>query len=162
MHAVEFNQYFENFPFLKNQFVGIFAIDTLPKTLKIKKFCICNTDLSSGEGKHWFVLLRSTKKTIECFDSLGVNNDKKENLKRFCHFRGIKEIHFNETQFQDNLSESCGKFTLYFIIERMHNLDLTFDEILEELFDPEDTKENETRVINFTDNLLKVSVSDEN
>ena len=54
------------------------------------------------------------------------------------------------------------RITIYFIIERMHNLDLTFDEILEELFDPEDTKENETRVINFTDNLLKVSVSDEN
>ena len=142
MQGFEFHEYLAKFPLLKKRCKGIFAIDTLPKFLKFRHFCICNTDVNSGLGQHWFCLLRNHHSDLECFDSLGVNNDKKENLKRFCHFRGIKEIHFNETQFQDNLSESCGKSTLYFIIERMHNLDLTFDEILEELFDPEDTKEN--------------------
>ena len=155
MHAVEFNQYFENFPFLKNQFVGIFAIDTLPKTLKIKKFCICNTDLSSGEGKHWFVLLRSTKKTIECFDSLGITIQKRQILEKFCKFRGVSELLYNETQFQKDDSDTCGLFALYFIFERMHNLDMSFDNLLEEIFEVENKQQNENSITQFCQNLIK-------
>ena len=102
---------------------------------------------------HWFCLLRNAHSELECFDSLGITNEKKEILQKNCQFRGIKEIHFNESQFQDNLSNSCGKFTIYFIIERMHNLDITFEELLEEIFDPEDTQKNEERVNHFIDKL---------
>ena len=34
--TLEFDEYFKNYPFLKKQFAGVFAIDNLPKTLKIK------------------------------------------------------------------------------------------------------------------------------
>lgn len=60
----------------------------------------------------------------------------------------MKKIIFNETQFQDGSSESCGKFVLYFAIERMHNLDLSLEEILEEIFST-DCLQNETKVKEF-------------
>ena len=155
MQGSEFYEYFDHFPYLKPRFKGIFAINTLPKFLKFRHFCICNTDISSGSGQHWFCLLRNDYSVLECFDSLGISNEKKDILESRCKFRGIKEIHFNESQFQDNLSNSCGKFTVYYIIERMHNLDITFEEVLEHLFDPEDTKQNEEKVIAFTDEIIK-------
>ena len=154
MQATEFSKYFQNYPLLNRQFAGVFAIDTLPKSLKLRKFCICNTDVSSGIGKHWFVLLRSSKTTLECFDSLGITAEKTLVLKKYCELKGISEIVYNETQFQDNLSNTCGLFVIYFIFERMHNLDMTFPDLLEEIFDGENLTINEENTRTFCDNLL--------
>ena len=74
---------------------------------------------------------------------------KKNNLQLYCKFRGIKEIEFNETQFQSDFSDTCGLFTIYFIIERMFNLDLSFEELLFEIFDTENLDENEMKVKEF-------------
>ena len=153
MQASEFNQYFDHFPFLKKHFVGIFAIDTLPKSLKFRKFCICNTDVSSGSGKHWFSLLRNSKTSVECFDSLGINAEKKLLLEKYCNFTGISELIYNETQFQDDESTTCGLFVLYFIFERMHNLDMSFHELLQEIFESENTLLNEEKVTQFCSSL---------
>jgi len=71
---------------------------------------------------------------MECFDSLGVNEIKKKNLSHFCKFKNISKIKFNETQLQSDSSLSCGKFVLYFAIQRMHNLDLSFNDFLNEAF----------------------------
>ena len=155
MQAVEFDQYFNYYPFLKNQFVGVFAIDKLPKSLKIKKFCICNTDFSSGTGKHWFVLIRTSKNIVECFDSLGVSSEKRLLIEKYCHFRGISELLYNETQFQQSDTNTCGLFCLYYIFERMHNLDLSFNELLEEIFDGQNKVLNETSVNEFCRELTK-------
>ena len=154
MQALEFDQYFKQYPFLKKQFIGIFAIDNLPKSIKFRKFCICNTDLSSGKGKHWFVLLRNSKTTLECFDSLGVNLEKRLLLENHCNFKGILELIYNETQFQENDTDTCGLFALYFIFERMHNLDLSFHDLLNELFDAENLLFNERKVTEFCATLM--------
>ena len=154
MQGFEFQQYFDKFPNLRKHFRGIFAIDTIPTILKDREFCICNTDKSSGNGIHWFCFLRNSKLTIECFDSLGIDTEKKSILQSKCKFKNINCIHFNETVFQNSKSSSCGLFTIYFIIERMHNLDLSFDEILEDIFDEEDLETNENKVKKFCDNIL--------
>ena len=149
MQGFEINDFFDSFPQLKKHYAGIFAVDTLPKQLKFRHFCVCNTDKSSGVGIHWFCFLRNSKYSIECFDSLGVTTEKKELLGKICKFKGITEIEFNETQFQASNSESCGLFTLYFLLERMHNLDLTFETLLEEIFDAENHDLNEQKVKDF-------------
>lgn len=61
MQGAEFAEYFETFPHLKKCFKGVFAIDKLPKVLKLRQFCICNTDFAIGEGIHWFLLLKTNK-----------------------------------------------------------------------------------------------------
>jgi hypothetical protein len=153
MQGFQFNKFFENFPYIRKHFTGVFSIDTLPKSIKYRHFCICNTDISTGEGQHWFTLIRTSKNEVECFDSLGINTDKKELLITNCKFRNIKEVKFNETIFQNSETDTCGLFVIYFIIERMHNLDLTFEEILEDIFE-DDTIKNEEIVSQFCDNLL--------
>jgi hypothetical protein len=154
MQGSEFYQYFEKFPNIKSHFDGIFSIDTLPKTIKYRHFCICNTDLSSGLGEHWFCFVRNSNYEIESFDSLGFSKEKKEKLLSYCSFNYVSEIKVNETQFQSQNSTACGLFTIYFLIERMHNLDLTFSELLEEIFD-DDLLKNESIVKQFCDKILK-------
>jgi hypothetical protein len=117
MQGSEFEIYFEKFPELKKHFLGVFSIDTLPKKIKNRTFCICNTDVHNGLGKHWICFLKSDKSTIECFDSLGISADKKELLLKFCKFNA-KHLHFNLTQFQENDSSTCGLFCIYFVLER--------------------------------------------
>ena len=153
MQGFEFHQYINAFPMLKKQFKGIFSIDTLPKSLKLRQFLICNTDLSSGSGQHWFVLLKNSPKSLECFDSLGVSFEKKELLEKFCKIRRIEELEFNETSFQAINSNSCGLYAIYYIIQRFHNLDLSFEEILEEIFDDKNKEKNELTVQAFCSNI---------
>ena len=154
MQGLEITHFIDSFPNLKNHCKGVFAINTLPKTLKYRHFCICNTDFSDGSGIHWFCFLRNSKTTVECFDSLGICDQKREILMKHCAFRGVTEIIFNETQFQKNTSNTCGLFVIYFIFERMHNLDLSFETILSEIFDAADQQINEDQVKRFCDNLM--------
>jgi hypothetical protein len=151
MQGSEFNDYINHFPLFKNHFKGVFAIDTLPKRLGFRKFLICNTDLHTGEGKHWISFFQTEKTTIEVFDSLGIDHSKKELLKTHCKFNN--QLIFNLTPFQDSESSSCGLFALYFCIERMFNLDLDFDDILEMIF-VTDTKQNEKVVSEFKNEIL--------
>jgi hypothetical protein len=122
--------------------------------LKLRQFCICNTDISTGGGLHWFVLLKTDKSTLEYFDSLGVSENKLNNLKRFSKFKTISIINYNETAFQKQDSDSCGLFVLYFLFKRMFNLDLTFEEILDDIFEINNNT-NELNVSNFCINILK-------
>jgi hypothetical protein len=154
MQGFEFQKYFDCLPYIKKHFCGVFSINTLPKQIKYRQFCICNTDTSEGSGQHWFCFVRNSKSEIECFDSLGINEEKKQLLRKYCVFRGIKEINFNQTTFQNSETDTCGLFTIYFIVERMFNLDLTFEEVLEEIFD-ENTLINEEKVSKFCNNILQ-------
>ena len=155
MQGFELNNFLENYPILKPHYLGIFAIDTLPKFIKLRQFLICNTDSSSGTGLHWFSLLRNERNSVECYDSLGITTEKKEALLKHCNFRGIDSLEFNENMFQSRNSNSCGQFTLYYIVQRMHNLDMSFDEFLEEIFDPENQDINENKVRKFCLSITK-------
>ena len=74
-------------------------------------------------------------------------------VEKFCKF-STKKIVFNESAFQDSESDTCGKFALYFAIERMHNLDLSFEEILHDLFEI-NISHNEEKVKKFCEFALK-------
>ena len=137
----------------KNSIVLFLFKDTLPKTIRLRQFCFCNTDTQSGKGKHWLCFIRSHKNYIELFDSLGINSEKNLLIKNYCKFN-VKEIVFNESQFQESTTNSCGLYVLYFAIERMHNLDMSFEEILEEIFES-NLKDNEQKVKQFCEDIIK-------
>jgi hypothetical protein len=159
MQASEFMGYFEDFSLIKKNFRGVQSLDQIPKVLRYKNFVICNTAKSTEIGEHWFVLFRSQKNALELFDSLGVT-DEKETLFKQTLLIKAKFLSFNETQFQSNDSTSCGKFCIYFIIHRFHNLDLSFEEFLEEFFDS-DIEINEVTIEKFCAALLKKEYQDE-
>ena len=147
MQAIELVNILDQFPSLKSNFDGIFAIDTLPRNLKIRHFLICNTDEAKGPGKHWFVILRLNKFKYELFDSLTLNQEKIELLQTYCNFK-TKYLKYNKTIVQSDESTTCGQFCLYFIIHRMHNLDLSFSTLLNTIFSLNVT-ENEESVKTF-------------
>ena len=61
MQSSDFEKYFVTYPFLKKHFRGTFSINTIPTSIKIRDFCVVNTDLSSGPGIHWFFILKTNK-----------------------------------------------------------------------------------------------------
>lgn len=156
MQSNEFDLYFEKFPYLKNHFLGIFSIDNLPQTIPFRKFLICNTDIASGKGIHWFCCVKTCTKFIELFDSLGFDVIKQNLFKTYCKFR-TKKIVFNETGFQETTSDTCGKFCIYFIINRMYNLDTIFEDLLEDIFSDSNCSNNEKLVEKFCSEILKNS-----
>ena len=148
MLSSDFIEKLRKFPFVKNCFSGVYAIDTIPVSLKKDHFFICNTDVSYGSGKHWFCVYKEKNCRLECFDSLGVDEQKRNILKTCLKQRGIKEIKFNVTRVQSLETTSCGQFVLYFIIERYHNKDLSFNELLNSIF-VQSINENELKVNEF-------------
>lgn len=154
MQSNEFQKYFDQFPFLVTRFKGIFSIDTLPKILKLHNFCICNTDKSTGVGIHWISFFRWSKSLVLCFDSLKIDENKKALLIQYCNFHGVKEILFNETEFQLKDTDTCGLYNVYFLINCCYNLDLSFVELLESIFIPNNNQENEKLVDDFCSKIL--------
>ena len=148
MLSPEFQEKFNSFPNLKARFDGVYSADTLPGNIRKDHFIVCNTDLSSGPGKHWYCILKSERNTLECFDSLGIDDTKKQFLIDSCHFKGIKKIRFNLTAVQCSDTSSCGLFVLYFLIQRCHNKDMSFDDLLNEIF-VESKSANEQKVASF-------------
>ena len=153
MISSEFAEKLSHFPNLKKKFGGIFSADTLPIKLKPKSFIICNTDVEKGPGKHWYCVVKIDSSTIECFDSLGVNYEKKKFLAEKFKQRGVSKIKFNVTQVQSSDTATCGLFVLYFLVHRLHNKDLGFTDLLNEIF-VASIEENERLIHSFTsDNL---------
>ena len=64
MEGTEFQKYFDHFPYLKNYFIGTFAIDTIPKTLKNNHFLVFNSDTSDQQGQHWLCCYKEKKNFI--------------------------------------------------------------------------------------------------
>ena len=75
-------------------------------------------------------------------------------LKKYCKLKGVKEITFNETQFQLTTSETCGKFVIYFLVQKSYNKDLNFTDLLEDIFDKNPSK-NELLIQQFFEKVFK-------
>ena len=156
MISSEFIEIFKQYPNLLKFFDGVYASNTLPqKPIKVNHFLICNTDLSTGPGKHWFCIVRTSKDTLECFDSLGIDQEKKTFL--FHHYRNsqvIKEIKINVDGVQSLNSDTCGQFVVFFIFERLHNRDLSFDDLFNECFSS-DIEANEQIIKTFFSEMFE-------
>lgn len=160
MNSSEFYPILEKFENLKSLFIGTYTADKLPKRIKTYQFAILNTDSSEGGGLHWYCLYKYSSSSLEIFDSLGINTEKKEFISHNFKFPNIKEVEYNTTQFQKNDSISCGKFVLYFIINRIYNLDHSLKDILEEIF-VKDLEENERKVEIFFQKLCDGEETDD-
>ena len=134
MNSFEFSDKLSSFPEIKKHFEGVFSADNLPQKIKKNSFIICNTDLSTGPGKHWYCIVKLSTTVLECFDSLGIDTTKKFFITSHFRQKGISQIKFNVTQVQSSDSDTCGLFVLYFLINRYHNKDLSFNELMNEIF----------------------------
>lgn len=152
MQASEFKKYFDNLQSIKDHFLGVFSINTVPKKFKQLEFCVCNTSKSNTLGEHWFTIFKLNKNTYEIFDSLGVTSHKLDLYKQNFPIP-MKQLNFNVSPVQDKTSINCGYFCIYFLIQRLHNLDLAFDELFSLVFEP-NLERNDLLVLQFCSNLL--------
>lgn len=147
MNTSDFILYFEHSP-LKKYFAGVYPSDKIPKFLKVHNFFICNTDDSGNPGRHWYLIYKVNKAILECFDSLGIDDDKRKFLFSTFKSRGIRKLKYNMTKLQSQNTSTCGQFCVYYIVNRIHNLDLSFSEFLNEYFEIDEDK-NEQLVNRF-------------
>ncbi len=151
LRGFEFSLYFNKISFINNLLMGVFSIDKIPRIIKEKHFLICNLSPSNEPGSHWIAIIRSDRNTLEVFNSLGVSD--LDHLKPHFKFPNNFELIFNEQKFQSDTSVNCGYFCIYFIIYRIFNLDMSFEHLLEEIFNV-DPNTNETLVTSFCHKLL--------
>lgn len=149
METSEFQYYFLKIPTLISHFMGVFAIDQLPLKIGKKKFFVANTDPSYKDGSHWIAFIRLNDKECEIFDSLGLNMSTISP-----HFSFNHELTFvyNSTPIQSPNSKLCGKFVITFLIERMLNQTMQFDDLLETIFSS-DLEQNDVIVERFCSSL---------
>lgn len=154
MLSSEFYDVFKKFHCTESNFKGCFSADTIPKKFKLNEFAVINTDIQSGQGKHWYCIFKANRFSLEVFDSLGIDSFKKSFLEKHLKLPALKEIEFNSIPFQKSDTNSCGKYVCYFVINRLHNLDHSLNEILLELFCFSDLDKNEKIVENFFENTI--------
>ena len=98
---------------------------------------------------HWILIIKPNNQLLEVFDSLGA---KKEDVE---HMSSLAErCQFNNTRFQSPDSESCGLFCLYTAFWRISDLDLSFGDVMSELFS-KNPEENEHMVKEFQKEWLQ-------
>ena len=104
--------------------------------------------MKTGTGLHWFVIYRPTERCLEIFDSIGTSKKFVSNLP-LSYFGSCE---YNTTAVQPKKSDKCGEYCLFFVCMRYFNLDLTFYELLNEIF-VENEEVNEEEVVNFMKSL---------
>ena len=97
-------------------FRGVYTRDILPKRIFKKECGVINTDIISGIGKHWICYYNDPKsKYIEFLDSFGLSPA--QEILTYLETSG-KDIIYNSSQLQANVSTKCGYYCVYFIKER--------------------------------------------
>lgn len=100
--------------FLKKEcenYLGIFAPDTLPSQLMKNGTLVCNLSNSNQMGSH-FITIVIQERQVLYIDSFGVPCENAD-IKRFLDFQK-KPIKHNETMIQDLASDFCGFFCILF------------------------------------------------
>ena len=153
MEGSEFSIYFQHLSLILPHYLGVFSINTMPTRMPVRSFFITNLSKAEDVGSHWIGVLKPHKGHLEIFDSLGFRSNL---VLPYLNFSEKLKLEYNETQVQSNNSVLCGKFVITFCVERMMNLDLSLDMLLDDVFLL--NKEcNDKIVTDFCDNLLKLT-----
>ena len=152
LRVSDFESFFKKIPHVFNLFSGVVAIDEIPKRLPTKHFVIVNLSEKHLPGSHWTVILRSSPNVLEVFNSLG-QKDLNYFLPHF-NFKRRYQIDFNKKDVQSIDSKYCGYFCIYFIVFRVLNYDMNFQDVLEDIFYSNDLNKNDEIVSKFCNNLL--------
>jgi hypothetical protein len=109
--------------------------------MKIREFYIVNSSASDQIGEHWFVTLKSFRSNFEVFCSAGQAEELGKILK-------LNHMQCTVKRLQKYDTSTCGAFCIFFIVTRLNNFDLSFEDCLQEFF-TNDLQANERRVLTF-------------
>ena len=112
----------------KTYFIGCFPSDCLPRVNNFYPHCmIANIDKKGMDGSHWIALFVDSPERVEYYDSFGDWPPLSDDLTRF--LSAFNTVSFNRTQFQSDMSSSCGRHAIYFLCKRCKGQ--TFKEIMQ-------------------------------
>ena len=107
---------------MRNAICGVYPADKIPRTLRMCKGFIVNTDPHQKPGKHWIVFFYDDD-TLECFDSDGRSPDGYSVYLR--QFMGqFYRIKVNKKRLQSNDTAVCGQYCLFYLMGRTRGYSL--------------------------------------
>ena len=116
MNSVEIARVLSSHPKTKENFKGVYALDTLPKIFtKHPVSLVVNTDPVTKPGTHWLALYMATPHSCEYFDSYGLPPFLLPIMRLMQKY---KNVYFNKTTVQSPMSDACGEFCICFILAR--------------------------------------------
>lgn len=148
MLSTEFGKFFWN----NTKYLGCFSSDNYPKSIKIKDFFVVNKDSSNQIGSHWMAVYYNND-IVEFFDSGGTNE---KTVASFLSFDNKLECVFNETSIQPPDTNTCGEFSVYFLLNRVQDCKITYKKFLNKHFNLDLNKNNE-----IVSSYLKTLVKDD-
>lgn len=123
-------------PRTKHPYVGTFPSDGL-QAIRVEKYPSCyiiNSDKSSEPGTHWLCVYVDSPRSVNFFDSYGLELSNYKEIDNFVH-RIISDegrdssVHaLSGTPLQGDLSDVCGHWCIVFV--DVLSQGLTFDEFL--------------------------------
>lgn len=144
MQSNEFEIFIDKFPCVKKHWLGVFSLNTIPSSVPPTSCLVFNEEPDHLFGSHWIALVRTHGSEYQLFNSLGC---KFETIEPWLKFK--KPIYsYNKEAFQLPTTNTCGLYCLYFIVHRMMSLELSYKELLSEIFEI-NTEKNEHLVRTF-------------
>lgn len=110
----------------RKYFLGVFASDLLPTTIKRYPACfVCNVDKSSKPGSHWIAFFIESPDKVEFFDSYG--NDPSFFQGPLLNFAShFSRVVYNPLPLQSNKTAVCGQYCVYYLYTRCRGKTLKY------------------------------------
>lgn len=121
----------KKFPAVEKCFLGCVAIDRIPGTMAERSCLIFNLDQAHLQGSHWVTLIHNSDNNYEVFDSLGT---KFPVIQPYLKFPSA-QYEYNTNAFQLSKSSTCGFYAIYFLVNRMMNIDMSYRDLLSDIFE---------------------------
>ena len=124
MNAFQMRRVISQDPILTHCVEGVYAVDSLPLQLREGHGIIVNSGEWATSGAHWLVLYMDYNGGGEFFDSLAQKPEQCD--VRFSEYLTARcnRITYNSVPLQDENSEACGKFCIYYLAHRCRGLDM--------------------------------------
>ena len=105
-------------PHVWNMYEGVYAHDQLPNLYltHVPTFIVINTDSHNLPGRHWISIYIDVNRRGEVFDPLA--SPLSTHVMRFMN-RWTRQWITNSNVYQHPLSQACGVFVLYHLVNRL-------------------------------------------
>ena len=103
---------------------GVYACDQLHNVKSDQFAIIVNSDDSNHKGMHWLAIFKKRNCEIEFFDSFAMPISFYSPRIKFFLEQFSKRVILNTQQVQSNYSNTCGHFSIYYLLHRVRGWSL--------------------------------------